>query len=912
MFRNGFLWQLILLGCCGLLPVAPSLGQFHEKFESPIPSWDRRETDCIIPDAHWSQRRSNELESKNRCEKIAFQSGGGSKILVSHDITPSYIIPELIPAVRIKASRPGIQLMVRVVLPHTPSPTGAGTFTTLIPGPMYRAAGKWESLSFKTEAQDLQAKLQEEIWLLRREYGTEVSARDAYIDKVVLNVYCGAGETIVQIDDLELNGIVDASRTASRIASASEVHFDGAVQAVGHAQPLAAAATDSDASEKRPSLIERDGTVLLVDKKPFLPRIIQHRGESFEFLQSLGFNVIELRETATHDQLQAARQLDLWIVCPPPTSVGLTAIGFQYDRVLAWSVGEELTGRNLKAVQQRVREIRESDLREGRPMVGHAISHWTKFAQSLDVLSVGLEPVGTSFLASQYSDWIAQRSNMISRSKPVWADIQTDFPKQLSDQISSIARSIPPTPMESQQMRFLVYEAITGGSRGLRFKSRSRLDGADPTNRLRATTIEWLNTEITRLEPWIVAGALMGQVTTDDPELDVTAINTNRSRLLLIQRPTHHEQYLAGDTPLRTISFRDSDSTFTQRAMLISETGTEPVPNLRSLHGNEIRIENCPAMAAVVLTEDPLIFNKLNQSYQRIGQLSTFQLHTELTRQWLAIMQLIDNQLSRMGHSTAASSGALNEAVNSFRTASSLIESNSESTALPYLNRCDERLAFTRREMITEPLGMFQSKTSSPLLAHASLIPLHWELASRLAASQWNPNGLAGGDFETLDQLMRSGWENRRLDDEWVATKVELSEEATVDGKFGLRMEVSTRSPVPVIDATPLWISSPRVPVKAGQLVRIHGWVNLPTVITGNMDGLMIIDSLGGEAMAERIPITAGWQEFTMYRGVTDDQEVQVTFALTGIGVALLDEVTIRTVDLPAAARQAKALSAAQ
>ena len=67
----------------------------------------------------------------------------------------------------------------------------------------------------------------------------------------------------------------------------------------------------------------------------------------------------------------------------------------------------------------------------------------------------------------------------------------------------------------------------------------------------------------------------------------------------------------------------------------------------------------------------------------------------------------------------------------------------------------------------------------------------------------------------------------------------------------------------------------------------------------------MIIDSLGGPSMAERIPVTDGWQEFTLYRGVESDRELQITFALTGAGEAMFDEVTIRTVDLPSSERQA-------
>ena len=887
--------RLIFFALFIFVPVIEAQGQFHETFDSAIPSWKRRGTDCVISDSQWSQRRTNESDSKNRFEKITFETGIGTEVLVSHDVAAGFVIPELLPSLRIKSSRSGIRLMVRVVLPNAPSPDGNGPITTLLSGPTSKLAGRWETLSFESEAKNLQQKLQEEIRLLRQKHGRpSLSLRDAYVDKVVLNLFTEPGLSSVQIDDLAVTGIVAAKSLADQISRQGNTTRDPNVQTVGMEQ------------EKQPSLVVRDGTVLLVKKKPFFPRMVEHNGESFEYLKSLGFNTIELKSTAEVEQLKQAQHLDMWIVCPAPSSAGLSPIEFIYDRVLAWSVGNDLNGRNLTNVQQRVREIRESDMRVGRPIVGSANSHWARFAQQLDILNVGLEPVGTSFLASQYSNWIRQRSQSISHSKPVWADIQTSLSESLSVQISAIAQHVPPTPIEPQQIKFLVYEAISGGARGLRFKSRSRLDNADPTTRLRALTIEWVNTEITRLEPWAVAGALMGTVETDDSELEVTAISTNRSRLLLVQRPTHHEQYLAGDSPIRTVTFRDAESTFTDRAYLISDTGLNSLPNTRNLGGNEIRIENCPYSAAVVLTQDPLISTNLNQTYRRDGARSTFQMRVELTRQWLAIMQLINKQLSRMGRSTAASSGALNEAVNAFRNASSLIENNSPETALPYLNQTDERLAFVRREIVTEPLGKFQSKSSSPLVAHCSLIPLHWELSSRLNPDDWNPNGLAGGDFENLKHMMQSGWENRRLDDDQVVTKVELSEDAKSDGKSGLRMLVQPKTSAQVVDATPLWVATPLIPVKQGQLVRIHGWVNIPNVIRGNPDGLMIVDSLGGKEMAERIPVTQGWQEFALYRGVESDRQMRVTFSLTGIGEAMIDEVTIRTVDLPAPIRQAK------
>ena len=52
------------------------------------------------------------------------------------------------------------------------------------------------------------------------------------------------------------------------------------------------------------------------------------------------------------------------------------------------------------------------------------------------------------------------------------------------------------------------------------------------------------------------------------------------------------------------------------------------------------------------------------------------------------------------------------------------------------------------------------------------------------------------------------------------------------------------------------------------------------------------------------------WQEFTIYRAAERNGELSVTFAMTGIGEAMIDEVTICTMDLPELRSQAKSANA--
>ena len=201
-----------------------------------------------------------------------------------------------------------------------------------------------------------------------------------------------------------------------------------------------------------------------------------------------------------------------------------------------------------------------------------------------------------------------------------------------------------------------------------------------------------------------------------------------------------------------------------------------------------------------------------------------------------------------------------------------------------------------------------QSPVTSPAAVRFDTLPLHWRFRDRIMASRYGPNLLPGGDFEDLGTMLRAGWQHIPAAD---AQRAERRRPRARRGPLRpARAAVEPRPPripsirPPFMEMAPVMFVTPGVPVEAGQVVCIHGWVNVPTSISGNVDGLLIIDSLSGEALAERIQRTNGWRQFAMYRVATQSGTMSVIFALSGLGEARIDDVAIQVLQTAAAVTQ--------
>ena len=96
------------------------------------------------------------------------------------------------------------------------------------------------------------------------------------------------------------------------------------------------------------------------------------------------------------------------------------------------------------------------------------------------------------------------------------------------------------------------------------------------------------------------------------------------------------------------------------------------------------------------------------------------------------------------------------------------------------------------------------------------------------------------------------------------------------------------------VETAPVWVSSAPIEIPANHWIRIQGYCKIDEAIQGSLEGFLIRDSLGGDALAPILRRTDGWQPFVIYRATNEPHTLQLQFALTGYGTVYLDEVTVQ------------------
>jgi hypothetical protein len=903
---------------------------WFEGFEGPQTTWRLVGSDarCQV-DFH--QRVRGEAATGDGSEYWRVSATPGTHVYVGHDVGRPRVIADLLPSVRVKSDRPGLQLLAEVVLPRFRDPRTGHAVSTLIEGSRYGAVGQWQELRIDNIPQ----RLDRRKLVLQGQWGASVDCREAYVQQILLNVYGGSGVTQVWIDDLDVAGHAPAPPDSDRLAEGRSSPARSAngsrLPTTGDGWGRSDSATDAGRSER----VRLEGSVLLVDNRPFFPRAIRHQGEPLGLLKQLGFNTVWLGQLPDLPLLEEADRLGLWLVSAPPIPPWEVsdapfrepppAIGPEYDRVLAWDLGRDLAAEHLDETRRWAERLRTADRRGRRPLICSARSDLRAYSRNVDLLLVTRPVLSSSLELTDYGTWVRSRPRLARPGTTAWTTVATQPSAELLQQWDVLGGGRkPPLSISSEQVRLLAYTAVSSGSRGLLFESSAALDADDPDTRHRAAALELLNLELALVEPWMAAGTWNATIEGTEKGILGGVIETERSRLLVALWTEPGAQFTAGQSAANGVSLVVPGIPDSNDAYLLLPGSLPPVPHKRETGGTRVTLDEFGLTALVLFTQDPLTQNSLYRQARKIGPRAA-QLQCQLAREKLRATEEVVRQMldARMTGRAGAEDDLpwerrLLEAKTNLQRADGYLAAQDNASAYLHAQRAMRPMRLLQRALWEREVASVDSPIAVPVLVSFWTLPWHRQFVEQTASARWSPNLIAASDFEDLAAWLSAGWNHyqraagdQKSNDE-IFTEADLSPMAARSGQLGLRISAYPADPdraPPLVETPPAWITTPPVEVQRGSLVAIHGWINVPTAITGSVDGVLILDSLSGEPLAQRIGQTVGWREFTLWRAVPRSGPLVVTFALSGFGEAWLDDVSVHTMifDGPEPARQAEA-----
>jgi hypothetical protein len=612
----------------------------------------------------------------------------------------------------------------------------------------------------------------------------------------------------------------------------------------------------------------------------------------------LGFNTVWLRQAPTTAFLAEARQLGMWLVCPPPElpeTDSPATIGAEFEPVLVWNLGRGLTGETLDAVRRRADRLRLADAQYQRPLICAPVNNLRDFSRPpIGLLLIDRRPLGTSLEMSDYGDWVRRQPLLALLGTPVWTTGEG-----LRRQFAALTPAqTPPTVVGSEQIRLLVYTAISSGSRGLLFLSDSSLEAQDAETKERVLSLELLNLHLEVIEPWAAGGdSGLDPAKSSQPQVSGAILRDDRARIVLPMWLAPGSQCvapLAAANPLFLTLPGIPESSF---IFELTAGRLEPLRHRREAGGIRVSLDNFGLSALLFVAQDPTIVEAVSRRAAISGK-QTAELEGYLAAQKLdtvvRVMAQIGKRLPPQMQSNLPKE--FDEARKNLQLCNARLSSGDYALASAYARLAMMPLRKVERAAWETAMNGRDSPVAIPGTSSFQALPWHWALVDRTEGMRAGANLLAGGDCENIERMTAAGWRHYNHEPRGIQTYADLVPEAAHTGRMGLRLTARAdkpEKPPASLEWPPLWITSPAVPVRTGQIVRIHGWINVPTAITSSVDGLMVVESLTGEEMALRLNRTKGWQDFTMVRIVPQDGPLMVTFSMTGLGEVRLDDLTI-------------------
>ncbi len=999
------------------------LGQtiHRDGFAGRAPVWLRGEDNVRSEEVthELSQQHIHSIPSAERIQlKYAKNSGENESFAYYYyPSAPAPISEDLVAKLWLRASRAGVQLQARVVLPKERDPKNPDEpLKAIITGDRYRSANRWQVLEIPRPtklANDLKQRL-------RIQFQRDIDFTDAYIDRLILNLSTPFDSIDVFIDDLEIGPVKPV-----RILPAPKIHQH----------------EENSSTTSRPIIRDDRGIVvrmarerLLVGGRPFYFRAVRYTGTPLKTLRDAGFNSVWFDADTPTPTIEEAIRHGFWIIPNVPllpeednaitdnnngtpgkgltgrltgrplgstlttarSAESLTSAITRFlpgDSVLFWDLGGGRAKELFTQVNRTARAIQKADPQ--RPLGVDIWDGFDDYRDSLQIVGSHRFPLMTSLELINYRDWLTQRHVLMGGGKFTWTWIQTHLPSWQANiwyknvNLESFNEPIGPQP---EQIRLMTYLGLASGCKGLGFWTdsiiRDNVQGRD-----RLLMLALLNQEITMLEPLLLT--LQKEPTwidTSHPMIKAAVLRTERGVLVLPVWLGGGAQYVVPQATVLNLKM----------TVPIIPDGAQPWEispgHVQSLQkdckpvagGKEIVIPEFDLTSAVVFTSD-LEPNGLVVKWQDhrrvVGPLAS-QWARDLARIEYDKTLKIARQLSPLVPSMRNLDNLFNDAKRRLDLADRYENEGDNQSAYMEAMRSLRPLRIVMRAYWDQAVKTLEFPTASPYAANFYTLPQHWQFYQQISHSELRANVLLSGDFEivknrpdfvkpskdyqkyllqlaayqkekpigqdgkplpppkmpvpkvdirwlegwtvqkrTLDDVEMTaqlipGWSTKKQKvpkpkkkrDPWQSYNTALRNDEPPEppqprlGAGVLELKIRPklirdsqgnpqRAPI-ALERTFLSINSPPVRLPPGSLVRISGWIRVPEPIAASADGVMMFDNSVTEGLGLRLNFSPDWRPFHFYRRVPASGILWVTLAITGLGSAQFDDISIEPISV--------------
>lgn len=960
-----WLWRLAVLLLSFAPSGVASANDYVDGFEEPEPSWKFRVLDGVLDAVE--QRRVTDSKSAvqgQSAEHFVFRSATRQTRIVLHQKLPeAQAIDDLALKLKVRATGGAFRIGVRLVFPQQTDPRSPGVqLKALLYGESYAKVGSWQELKVGTAAKVLQ----ERIRLLRAEIRPiTLDLGHPFVDRVVLEVSLDAGTTELWLDDLRLGPIVKPVAQAdvqlaqnAEDASSWPVSFQLDRLSVNgrpffprmlpyHGEPadqlrecgfnLVWLPEASDQELQRslkqrgiwgmaapPQLRASTGNSLSSETASLLP--IPREWDNL-----LAWNL----GVAISPQMQ--REMLQWISQVQnadrerhrPIMIDVTG----GERIYSRHVSMLGTSRHVLNSAQSFKEYRES-LEQHRKMARPGTFTYTWMPT---------EPLPEIVQQRQ----AAGRIPAIIEPEQLRLGVYSALAAGCRGIGFSLSESLDSNSPGAVERRLaiallnleleLLEEFLAAGTL---VEQRPFEINAPSGQPITAHNVAFRNSAISRAEKDARLAAHKSALLREHrirSELEAAVFRTDKATLLLPIWYERDAQFVPGQlaAPGATIdvaSVPDTASAWEVTTTRIRPLESEPIPG-----GRRVTLGTFDTTAAILVASDRRVTDGLQRKMETMQAQSAHH-WIELAKEKFRRVRIADDELTKLGFGQPDAPQLLARAQDRIRQAESIFPGEALDQAIAQAREAGQRkssdsanvvllrrrfddatryskealqsLRILQRAHWETATHRLQSPVASPHTLCFQTLPDHWRLIAAFgkAATHDSGNLLPQGNFEVLDfaTLSRSGWQR---------VPIALTHGVTADarvqaisGRDGrcLRLVAApdTNSDAPnSLDVPPIAVTSPPIPVRAGQILHISGEVRLSSAITGSLQGVTLSDNLAGSTGAWHWREKREWQRFEMLREAYQDGPLVLTMTLHGLGDVQFDDLKVTAFD-PSGASQ--------